>query len=296
MTRLLGHDLTLAYDGHVVARELSVAIPDGGFSAIVGPNACGKSTLLRALARMLKPRAGTVLLDGTAIGSRTTREVAKQLGLLPQSATAPDGITVADLVARGRHPHQRLLRPWSKEDARAVRGAMAQTDVAALAERPVDELSGGQRQRVWLAMALAQETPLLLLDEPTTFLDIAHQLEVLDLCAELHASGRTLVAVLHDLNHACRYATHLIAMRDGAIIAEGAPEAIVDAALVERAFGLRCRVVPCPETGAPMVVPAARRARRPAVSGSAAVARANGTATAAVGQSSSRIQSPVRSQ
>jgi iron complex transport system ATP-binding protein len=305
MTRLRGTELTLAYDGNVVTRGLSVAIPDGGFTAIVGPNACGKSTLLRALARMLKPREGTVLLDGAAIGSRPTREVARQLGLLPQSATAPDGITVADLVARGRHPHQSLLRPWSKEDARAVREAMAQTDVEALADRPVDEISGGQRQRVWLAMALAQETPLLLLDEPTTFLDIAHQLEVLDLCAELHQSGRTLVAVLHDLNHACRYATHLIAMRDGAIVAEGAPEAIVDAALVELVFGLRCQVVPCPATGAPMVVPAARRVRRIAANGSAVAAGANGSAAPAGAdgsaapagvQSSSRIQSPVRSQ
>ena len=218
--------------------------PDSGFTAIVGPNACGKSTLLRALARMLKPRAGSVLLDGVAIGSLPTRDVARRLGLLPQSATAPDGITVADLVARGRHPHQRLLRPWSREDARAVGDAMARTDVAALAQRPVDELSGGQRQRVWLAMALAQETGLLLLDEPTTFLDIAHQLEVLDLCADLHEAGRTLVAVLHDLGHACRYATHLIAMRDGAIVAEGPPGEIVDAALVEAVFGLRCRVLP----------------------------------------------------
>jgi iron complex transport system ATP-binding protein len=285
MTQLRGTALTLAYDGHVVTRGLSVAVPDGGFTAIVGPNACGKSTLLRALARMLKPREGTVLLDGAAIGSRPPRDVARQLGLLPQSATAPDGITVADLVARGRHPHQSLLRPWSKEDARAVREAMARTDVEALADRPVDEISGGQRQRVWLAMALAQETPLLLLDEPTTFLDIAHQLEILDLCAELHESGRTLVAVLHDLNHACRYATHLIAMRNGAIVAEGAPEAIVDAALVAFVFGLRCQVVPCPETGAPMVVPAARRVRRIVAN-----------AAPAGGQSSSRIQSPVRSQ
>jgi iron complex transport system ATP-binding protein len=278
MSRLRGHELTLAYDKHVVTRNLSVEIADGGFTAIVGPNACGKSTLLRALARMLKPRAGTVLLDGAAIGSLPTRDVAKQLGLLPQSATAPDGITVADLVARGRHPHQSLFRPWSKEDARAVREAMERTDIVPLAGRPVDELSGGQRQRVWLAMALAQETPLLLLDEPTTFLDIAHQLEVLDLCADLHERGRTLVAVLHDLNHACRYATQLIAMRDGVIVAQGAPADIVDAALVGSVFGLRCSVVPDPETGAPMVVPAARRARR------------------AAAQSSSRIQSPVRSQ
>jgi iron complex transport system ATP-binding protein len=287
VSRLRAHELTLAYDKQVVTRDLSVAIPDGGFTAIVGPNACGKSTLLRALVRMLKPRDGSVLLDGAVIGSLPTRDVAKQLGLLPQSATAPDGITVFDLVARGRHPHQSLLRPWSKEDARAVREAMAQTNVTDLAKRPVDELSGGQRQRVWLAMALAQETPLLLLDEPTTFLDIAHQLEVLDLCAGLHSSGRTLVAVLHDLNHACRYATHLIAMREGSIAAQGPPEEIVDAALVESVFGLRSTVVPCPETGAPMVVPAARRARR--------IGRAAPDAPAAA-QSSSRIQSPVRSQ
>jgi iron complex transport system ATP-binding protein len=278
MSRLRAHELTLAYDKHVVTRDLSVEIQDGGFTAIVGPNACGKSTLLRALARMLKPRDGTVLLDGATIGSLPTRDVAKQIGLLPQSATAPDGITVSDLVARGRHPHQSLFRPWSKEDARAVREAMERTDIVPLADRPVDELSGGQRQRVWLAMALAQETPLLLLDEPTTFLDIAHQLEVLDLCADLHERGRTLVAVLHDLNHACRYATRLIAMRDGVIVAQGAPADIVDAALVELVFGLRCSVVPHPETGAPMVVPAARRARR------------------AAAQSSSRIQSPARSQ
>jgi iron complex transport system ATP-binding protein len=258
---LRADDVTLAYDARVVVRGLSVDVPAGGFTAIVGPNACGKSTLLRALVRMLKPRAGSVLLDGAEISSLPTKKVARRLGLLPQTSTAPDGITVADLVARGRHPHQSLLRQWSHEDERAVREAMAQTRVDDLAERLVDELSGGQRQRVWLAMALAQETPLLLLDEPTTFLDIAHQMEVLDLCAELHEHGRTLVAVLHDLNHACRYATHLIAMRDGAIAAQGVPAEIVDAALVEEVFGLPCQVVPCPETAAPMVVPAARRAQ-----------------------------------
>jgi len=262
---LRAQEVTLAYDSRVVARALSVDVPARGFTAIVGPNACGKSTLLRALVRMLKPRAGAVLLDGTEISSLPTKKVARRLGLLPQTSTAPDGITVADLVVRGRHPHQSLLRQWSRDDERAVREAMAQTRVDDLAERLVDELSGGQRQRVWLAMALAQETPLLLLDEPTTFLDIAHQMEVLDLCAELHERGRTLVAVLHDLNHACRYATHLVAMRDGAIVAQGDPAEIVDAALVEEVFGLPCQVVPCPETGAPMVVPAARRAQpRPA--------------------------------
>jgi iron complex transport system ATP-binding protein len=256
---LRAREVTLAYEGHVVTRGLSVDIPEGGFTAVVGPNACGKSTLLRALVRMLKPRAGSVLLDGTEISSVPTKQVARRLGLLPQTSIAPDGISVAELVARGRHPHQRLLRQWSVQDERAVRDAMADTRVETLAERLVDELSGGQRQRVWLAMALAQETPLLLLDEPTTFLDIAHQMEVLDLCAELHEQGRTLVAVLHDLNHACRYATHLIAMREGAIVAQGDPREIVDAALVESVFGLPCHVVPCPATGAPMVVPTARR-------------------------------------
>jgi len=255
---LRAEDVQLAYERRVVIDGLSVEVPAGGFTAIVGPNACGKSTLLRGLARMLKPRAGSVLLDGEEIGSIPTRHVALRLGLLPQSSTAPDGITVAELVGRGRHPHQRLLRQWSRDDERAVREAMHQTGVADLADRLVDELSGGQRQRVWLAMALAQETPLLLLDEPTTFLDIAHQMEVLDLCAQLHAGGRTLVAVLHDLNHACRYASHLIAMRDGAIFAQGDPRQVVDAELVEAVFGLPCHVMPCPATGAPMVVPAAR--------------------------------------
>jgi ABC-type cobalamin/Fe3+-siderophores transport system ATPase subunit len=259
MTRLRADDVTLAYDRRVVSEELDVAIPDGSFTAIAGPNACGKSTLLRGLARMMKPRAGTVVLDGQAIGSLPSKEVARRLGLLPQSPIAPDAITVTDLVGRGRYPHQGLLRQWSREDEQAVASAMRRTAVEDLANRAVDELSGGQRQRVWLAMVLAQQTPLLLLDEPTTFLDIAHQLEVLDLCADLHEHhGHTVVAVLHDLNHACRYATHLIAMREGAIVAEGDPAEIVDAALVERVFGLRCRVIPDPETGLPLVVPVRR--------------------------------------
>ena len=259
--RLRGERLELAYDKRVVARDLDVAIADGSFTVIVGPNACGKSTLLRALSRMLEPRGGQVLLDGQRIGARPSKEVARELGLLPQSPIAPDGITVADLVARGRYPHQRLLRQWSREDERAVQAALEATNVSPLADRILDELSGGQRQRVWLAMALAQETPILLLDEPTTFLDIAHQVEVLDLCADLHERhGRTLVAVLHDLNHACRYASHLVAMRDGAIVAQGDPRAIVDAELVEHVFGLPCRVIECPETGTPLVIPAARAA------------------------------------
>ena len=264
--RLRAEAVELGYDKRTVIGELSAAIPDGSFTVIVGPNACGKSTLLRALARMLKPRAGRVLLDGETITSRSSKEVARELGLLPQSPIAPDGISVADLVARGRYPHQKLLRQWSSEDERAVAAAMAATNVETLSERIVDELSGGQRQRVWLAMALAQETPILLLDEPTTYLDIAHQVEVMDLLADLHeAGGRTLVAVLHDLNHAARYATHLVAMRAGAVVAQGPPAQVVTAELVEEVFGLRARVVPDPETGTPLVVPMARsrRAGRP---------------------------------
>lgn len=264
MTRLSGRDLTLAYDRRTVAEKLTVAVPDRSFTVVVGPNACGKSTLLRALARTLRPRAGAVLLDGHDIHRLPARAVAGTLGLLPQSPIAPDGITVADLVARGRYPHQSLLRQWTRRDERAVAGAMAATGVADLAGAYVDELSGGQRQRVWIAMAIAQETPILLLDEPTTYLDIAHQIDVLDLCARLHREeGRTLVAVLHDLNHAARYATHLIAMRDGAVVAEGRPAKVVNAELVEDVFGLPCRVIPDPETGTPLVVPAASRPSGP---------------------------------
>ncbi|MFD8940005.1 ABC transporter ATP-binding protein [Streptomyces sp. NPDC059578] len=249
-------ELTLAYDDRTVVHELDLAIPDGKVTVIVGPNACGKSTTLRALGRLLKPSGGSVLLDGTALAQLPTKRIAQQIGLLPQTPVAPEAITVADLVGRGRQPHQRWWQQWSEADERAVREAMERTDVATLAERAVDELSGGQRQRVWIAMALAQDTELLLLDEPTTYLDISHQVEVLDLVRQLnHERGRTVVVVLHDLNQAARYADHLVAMKAGRVVAEGAPAEVVTEELVREVFGLDCTVVPDPVTGSPLVVP-----------------------------------------
>ncbi|MCU1734623.1 MULTISPECIES: ABC transporter ATP-binding protein [unclassified Pseudomonas] len=256
--RLQADALTLRYEQRTISTDLSLRIPDGSFTVIVGPNACGKSTLLRALSRLLAPAAGQVLLDQRPIGEFPAREVARCLGLLPQSATAPDGITVADLVARGRYPHQSFLRQWSKADEQAVKEAMAATGVSELAERALNELSGGQRQRVWIAMVLAQQTPILLLDEPTTYLDIAHQVELLDLLADLNRQGRTVVAVLHDLNQACRYASHLVAMKDGAIVASGAPAEIFTEELVERVFGLASLIIADPVTGTPLLVPKGR--------------------------------------
>ncbi|MCR1781243.1 ABC transporter ATP-binding protein [Nocardioides carbamazepini] len=254
--RLRAEAVTLGYDKRVISEDLTLAVPDGSFTVIVGANGCGKSTLLRGLARLLKPRSGAVHLDGQAIQRYSSKEVARRLGLLPQAQVAPDGITVADLVARGRYPHQSLLRQWTRDDEEAVREALAATDIGDLAERLVDELSGGQRQRVWLAMALAQRTEILLLDEPTTYLDIAHQVEVLDLCERLRTErGYTLVAVLHDLNLACRYATHLVAMKDGGVVAEGSPADVITEELVEDVYGLACRVVPDPECGTPLVIP-----------------------------------------
>ncbi|WP_107658693.1 ABC transporter ATP-binding protein [Nocardia suismassiliense] len=259
--RLRADRVRLGYRGRTISDQLSVDIPDGAFTVIIGPNACGKSTLLRALARLLTPDDGAVLLDGKAITAYPAKEVARSIGLLPQSSTAPDGIRVADLVARGRYPHQTLLRQWSQADEAAVTAAMAATGVTDLSARSVDELSGGQRQRVWVAMVLAQETPIILLDEPTTYLDIAHQIQLLDLCRSLNRnSGRTVVAVLHDLNHAFRYADHLIAMRDGRVIAAGAPREIATAELVQEVFALGCRIIDDPETGAPLVIPLAENA------------------------------------
>lgn len=254
-SRLLAEDVTLAYDGRVITSSLSLTIPDKSFSVIIGPNASGKSTLLRALSRLLRPESGTVCLDGKGIWQRPAKEVAKIVGLLPQSAIAPDAITVFDLVSRGRYPHQGLFRQWSEEDEAAVFSALEATKTTELAGRLIDELSGGQRQRVWLAMVLAQETPLLLLDEPTTYLDIAHQIQILDLLAYLNRQGRTIIAVLHDLNHACRYASHLIAVRDGLIVGTGKPTAIVSEQFIEDVFSLKSVIIVDPVSNTPLVVP-----------------------------------------
>ncbi|MFI5849606.1 ABC transporter ATP-binding protein [Micromonospora chalcea] len=288
MTALLStRDLVVGYEGRTVLDGLDLDLPADTFTVIVGPNACGKSTLLRTMARLLTPRRGAVLLDGAAIWDLPTRDVARRLGVLPQSPLVPEGITVADLVGRGRQPYQRWWRQWSAEDGRAVDEAMRLADVAGLADRAVDTLSGGQRQRVWIAMTLAQDTDALLLDEPTTYLDLAHQVEVLDLLHRLRAErGRTVVAVLHDLNQAARYAGHLIAMRDGAVVAAGPPREILTADLVRDVFGLDCVVVPCPVSGAPLVVPAltqSARAERAATQTSAVPAATPATAGVPVG-------------
>ena len=246
---------TLAYEKRIIVEDLTLDIPAGSFTAIIGPNACGKSTLLRAMAGLLAPTSGQMILDGKGIASLSPREIAQQLGVLPQTAVAPEGITVAELVARGRYVHQRLLRQWSKQDRQAVDDALRLTNVTELAERRLEHLSGGQRQRVWIAMVLAQQTPLILLDEPTTYLDIAHQMDVLNLLHELNTAGRTIVAVLHDLNHAARYASHIIAMKAGKVIAAGSPADVITAATVSEVFGLETKVFPDPVTGNPMVVP-----------------------------------------
>ncbi|GIF98971.1 ABC transporter ATP-binding protein [Catellatospora citrea] len=257
MSRLRAEGLTLGYDAEPIVRDLDVTVLDGKVTAIVGANACGKSTLLRGLARLLRPRAGNVLLDGEAMADLSTLDVAKVLGLLPQAPLAPDGITVADLVSRGRYPHQGWFRTWNDRDHDAVARALDATDTADLVNRPLRQLSGGQRQRVWIAMALAQDTDLLLLDEPTTFLDINHQVELLRLLRTLNAQGgKTIVAVLHDINLASRFCDHIIAMADGAIVAEGAPRDVITAELMAKVFGLACVIVADPVAGTPIIVPA----------------------------------------
>jgi iron complex transport system ATP-binding protein len=254
--RLAAEGVRLGYGDRTIVENLDLEVLHGTVTAVIGPNGCGKSTLLRALGRLLAPSKGHVLLDGRRIDTMPTKEVATVLGLLPQAPTAPEGLTVGDLVARGRHPHQAWYRQWSGDDEEAVAEALSWTGIADLAERPVDELSGGQRQRAWISMALAQGTELLLLDEPTTFLDLSHQVEVLELVDRLHSErGRTVVMVLHDLNLAARYADRLVAMKDGRIMAQGAPADVITEPLLREVFALDAKVVPDPVAGTPMVVP-----------------------------------------
>ncbi len=263
--RLRAHELRVGYGEHVVLggeTGLDLDVHDGTVTAVIGPNGCGKSTLLRTMARLLSPRHGHVMLDGTRIDAMSSRDVATVLGVLPQNPTAPEGITVGDLVTRGRHPHQRWFRQWSSEDERAVAEALSWTGMEGFADRALETLSGGQRQRVWISMALAQGTEVLLLDEPTTFLDLAHQVDVLDLVERLHRErGRTVVMVLHDLNLAARYADRLVAVREGCIVAAGPPREVLTEATMRDVFGLEARVVPDPVAGTPMVVPIGRRHR-----------------------------------
>ncbi|MGY0499939.1 ABC transporter ATP-binding protein [Nocardia sp. FBN12] len=258
--RLAADTVSLGYGDRVIVDELTLDISPGVVTTVIGPNGCGKSTLLKSLGRLLRPREGQVVLDGKAISSMKTKDVARVIGMLPQTPVAPEGLTVADLVARGRHPHQSWLRQWSTDDETEVAAALAQTGIADLADRTLDELSGGQRQRAWISMALAQGTDILLLDEPTTYLDLAHSLEVLDLVDRLHAEfGRTVVMVLHDLNLAIRYSDELVVMRDGKIVARGKPADIVTAKLLAQVFGLEATVLTDPVSGRPMIVPIGTR-------------------------------------
>ncbi|WP_315790966.1 ABC transporter ATP-binding protein [Fischerella sp. JS2] len=263
MKGLSTKSLSLAYDGVPIIRDLNLVIPSGQITALVGANGCGKSTLLRGLARLLKPRGGTVYLDGESVFKLSTKEVAQQLGILPQGPVAPEGLTVRNLVAQGRYPYQSWLQQWSAKDEKIVQQALEITNLLDLADRELDTLSGGQRQRAWIAMALAQDTDILLLDEPTTFLDLAHQIEVLDLLYELHQTqGRTIVMVLHDLNHACRYADYLVAVKDGRIFTAGEPKLVMTEEMILEVFGLECRVVNDPVVGTPMCVPIGRKGAR----------------------------------
>ena len=255
---LVADHVTLAYDDRVVVDDLTLHLPGTGMTMIVGANGCGKSTLLRAMARLLAPASGAVLLDGADIRRLPTKAVARVVGLLPQSPIAPEGVTVSELVGRGRYPHRSWARPWSSLDDAAVADALIATGIASLADRRVEELSGGQRQRVWIAMALAQEPDILLLDEPTTYLDAAHQIDVLDLLTDLGHRGTAVVVVMHELNLATRYADHLIAMKDGGVVAAGAPRDIVTRELVDHVFGLDAAIIEDPVSATPLVVPIGR--------------------------------------
>jgi iron complex transport system ATP-binding protein len=250
------NNLTLAYGDSVIINELDVAIPKGEITVFIGSNGCGKSTLLRSMARLLKPKNGAVLLDGNAIASLPTKEVAKKLAILPQTPTSPEGLSVMQLVKQGRYPYQHWLKQWSQKDEEAVKNALSVTNMTELAERAVDSLSGGQRQRAWIAMTLAQDTDIILLDEPTTYLDLSHQIDILDLLFDLNQQeNRTIVMVLHDLNLACRYADHIVAVHDKKVYAHGKPEDIITAKLVKKVFGLNCQIGSDPIFGTPLCIP-----------------------------------------
>lgn len=259
MSAISTETLSLGYGETVIIDELDVAIPKGEITVLIGSNGCGKSTLLRSLARLMKPRGGSVLLEGKAIAKLPTKEVARELAILPQSPSAPEGLTVHQLVKQGRYPYQSWLKQWSKEDEDAVTKALKATKLEEMADRPVDSLSGGQRQRAWIAMTLAQDTDIILLDEPTTYLDMTHQIEILDLLFELNEKEkRTIVMVLHDLNLACRYAHYLVAIKDKQIYAEGRPEEVITCELVQQVFAMNCQVTQDPLFGTPLCIPHGR--------------------------------------
>ncbi|GIO98507.1 putative siderophore transport system ATP-binding protein YusV [Paenibacillus lautus] len=264
MNTLEAKGLGLSYGGDFIFENLDLTVPIGKITVFIGSNGCGKSTLLRSMARLLKPQRGSVVLNGADIAGLSTKDVARKLAILPQGPTAPEGLTVMQLVKQGRYPYQSWLRQWSREDEEAVTAALASTGLTELADRTVDSLSGGQRQRAWIAMTLAQETPIILLDEPTTYLDLTHQIEVLDLLYELNVQEqRTIVMVLHDINLACRYADHIVAIRDGSIKAKGKPGDIINSELMQTVFQLPCEIIPDPLYGTPMCVPRGKGIRQP---------------------------------
>jgi len=258
MTVLQAENLSLSYETVSIIESLDLQTPSGEITALIGSNGCGKSTLLRGLARLLKPQHGSVLLDGRAIHSIPTKQLAKELGILPQSPVAPEGITVRELVVQGRYPHQDWFQQWSVADEEALQKALSLTGLIPLTDRIVDTLSGGQRQRAWIAMTLAQQTEILLLDEPTTYLDLAHQLEVLELLVKLNAEGKTIIMVLHDLNHAAHYANHLVALSAGKIVAQGTPEEVITEAIVRNVFNVESQIIKHPLTGMPLCLPLKR--------------------------------------
>lgn len=256
MIRLTTSNLDIAYDDRLIVQNLNIAIPQGKITALVGSNGSGKSTILKTMARLMNPAKGSVLLDGKSIHKQSTKEVAKQLAILPQNPTAPDGLTVSELVSYGRFPYQKGFGSMNKDDRRIVQWAIEATGMNDFSDRPVDQLSGGQRQRAWIAMALAQETDILFLDEPTTFLDMAHQLEVLHLLQKLNESNnRTVVMVVHDLNHASRYAHHMIAIKQGVVMGEGSPAEVMTPDILREVFNIEADIIPDPRTGVPLCLP-----------------------------------------